>query len=448
MIGQNDTNVVINIKVENYTNQEFIIGYPFQKDTVDLDENGEGKITLPLTSMTFACFNRYKSNEIALFLKPGNQLLITIKNGEASFKGKGANTNNYLYQSEQIIKQFKDSIVIIRRGDYSIDKFIQVCDFYQSKHRKFHLEYIDSNPLSKENEFIFQSNCEASFLLQKQHLLGGYSVDESDSLNLEKRLGFFDTNIFRDTLLINLKSTALPNLIQHHSERIIMKKLPFTEFKKKHSVALLPVYALDSIKALTIYSELIKEQALYSNLSMFILSFGSTIVMDSLVRNFEKEYPDSKHLTNIKIAQEKQNPLSQGRPAPFFEFTSSEGKEFTEQDLKGKVVFIDVWATWCAPCIKGHPHVAKLIEKFKNDDIVFLFISYDSNKIQWEAYLTMHPELKGIHVFGKSKKFSDDYKIAGIPRYIIIDKKSNIVDAFARSPEKEIEAVLLRLLAK
>jgi thiol-disulfide isomerase/thioredoxin len=441
------SSVTIELKVEDYKNEKYIIGYPFEKDTIDIDERGIGKIVLPLKSMTFACLNRYKPNAIALFLEPGNHLLITIKNGEVSFKGKGANINNYRYKSEQIIKQFKDSIVKIRRGDYTFEKYMEVCGFYKTKHQIFHSEYVDEIPLSKKIEYIFQSNTQANFLLEKQYYLQGYSIHESDSLDLEKKLEFDIIDIFKDTLLINLKSSALPNLIMHHSERIIMKKLPILEFKEKNDIAMFPAYSLDSLKELTIYSSQIKGQALYSNLSMFISSFGSTIIIDSLIKDFENEYPSmNKKLKHIKKMQKEFNPLSPRKPAPFFEFTSSKGKVFTEQDLKGKIVFIDVWATWCVPCREGHPYVAKLIEKFKNDNIVFLFISHDSNKIQWETYLAMHPELKGIHVFGKNKKFSTDYKITGIPRYIIIDKKSNIVNAFARSPEKEIGPILEELL--
>ncbi len=82
-------------------------------------------------------------------------------------------------------------------------------------------------------------------------------------------------------------------------------------------------------------------------------------------------------------AQEKKE-LKEGDQAPTFKYLDINGKEVSLSDLKGKYVYIDVWATWCGPCRYELPHLKELEKKMHGKKIVFVSISCDKDKAAWE----------------------------------------------------------------
>ena len=69
-------------------------------------------------------------------------------------------------------------------------------------------------------------------------------------------------------------------------------------------------------------------------------------------------------------------------------------------DYKGKVVVVDVWATWCGPCVKEMPFFKKLKDEFEGKEVVFMGVSVDENKFKWEAYMKKQG-LTGVQLWGK-----------------------------------------------
>jgi len=139
-----------------------------------------------------------------------------------------------------------------------------------------------------------------------------------------------------------------------------------------------------------------------------------------------------KYKTVINEAFKKYNALLSGQLAPELAFRNKDGEEVRLSDFKGKVVVLDVWATWCGPCVKQSPYFEKLAEKYKNQNIEFLAISIDSNKKAWEKYLEKHP--KSTKQLITNRTVFAAYLIHGIPRFMVFDSKGLIVDAFAARP--------------
>jgi thiol-disulfide isomerase/thioredoxin len=138
-------------------------------------------------------------------------------------------------------------------------------------------------------------------------------------------------------------------------------------------------------------------------------------------------------------------------PSPTFDYLNYVGGNTKLEDFKGKYVYIDVWATWCGPCRQEIPFLKKVEEKYHNKNIAFISISIDKLKDQ-EKWKTMikEKELGGVQLFADNdwnSKFVQDYKITGIPRFILIDPKGNIVKADAARPSsdelvKELDSLL------
>jgi thiol-disulfide isomerase/thioredoxin len=134
---------------------------------------------------------------------------------------------------------------------------------------------------------------------------------------------------------------------------------------------------------------------------------------------------------------------AKGSPSPLFvDYENHAGGTTSLTDLKGKFVYLDIWATWCGPCKREIPHLKQLEEEFKGKDIHFVSISVDNvdgRRGSRESWLKMvtNDQLGGIQLFADNdfnSKFIRDYNINSIPRFILLDPNGNIVDANAIRP--------------
>ena len=122
-----------------------------------------------------------------------------------------------------------------------------------------------------------------------------------------------------------------------------------------------------------------------------------------------------------------------GDSMPAFTLHSTVNGSVNSEDLKGKVVLINIFATWCGPCQREIPHLQKLEEKYHGKDIYFVSISCDNNKKAWEN--RVRAGLKGIQLhFVNGDTFMNDYMIKGIPRFILLDKEGKIISVDMSRP--------------
>ena len=121
-------------------------------------------------------------------------------------------------------------------------------------------------------------------------------------------------------------------------------------------------------------------------------------------------------------AQEKKE-LKEGDQAPTFKYLDINGKEVSLSDLKGKYVYIDIWATWCGPCTGELPHLKELEKKMHGKKIVFVSISCDKDKAAWEK-MVKEKGLEGVQLHnGGDRAFMDAFGVKYIPRFILLDKE-------------------------
>ncbi|RRB07193.1 TlpA family protein disulfide reductase [Larkinella rosea] len=122
-----------------------------------------------------------------------------------------------------------------------------------------------------------------------------------------------------------------------------------------------------------------------------------------------------------------------------FSFVNQNGESVTLDDFKGKVVYLDVWASWCGPCIGEVPHSKKLYERLTKkqlEKIAFLYISIDDSETNWKNAIKAHqlPGDQGWSAGGWRSRIVQYFGIQSIPRYILIDKKGQMADLNAKRP--------------
>lgn len=152
-----------------------------------------------------------------------------------------------------------------------------------------------------------------------------------------------------------------------------------------------------------------------------------------------------------------------GSPAPDFTSIDINGEQFTLSSLKGKVVIIDFWASWCGPCRKSNPHMRELYAKYHDRGLDFVYVSDDdSNPEKWRKAVAddqltgdgYHHVLRGLKVdrsggsmnYDKTNDISDKYAIHFLPTKYLIDRQGNIVCKIGEEEEANLDKLIESLL--
>lgn len=168
-------------------------------------------------------------------------------------------------------------------------------------------------------------------------------------------------------------------------------------------------------------------------------------LMETLKATFIEKFPDHPMALRLKA------PQAGGRVGKPFTatLTKLDGKKLTlPGDLKGKVVVVDFWATWCSPCIGEIPHMKQVYAKYKDKGVEFVGISLDraGSRDRLAAFVKQR-QMDWIHTY--SGKFWDDptarkYNIRGIPALWVIGRDGKVVSENARGRLSEIIAGALK----
>ncbi len=124
----------------------------------------------------------------------------------------------------------------------------------------------------------------------------------------------------------------------------------------------------------------------------------------------------------------------------FSNYENYNGGSTSLDDLKGKFVYLDVWATWCGPCRQEIPFLKEIEKEFHDKNIEFVSISVDDKEDYniWKQMIA-EEEMGGIQLYANGdNEFIDAYNIETIPRFILIDNYGNIINSDAPMPSDPV----------
>jgi cytochrome c biogenesis protein CcmG, thiol:disulfide interchange protein DsbE len=131
---------------------------------------------------------------------------------------------------------------------------------------------------------------------------------------------------------------------------------------------------------------------------------------------------------SLFLKSEKQESLAIGLLAPDFTFPGLDGKMVNLSDYRGKVVLVNIWATWCTPCVDEMPSMEKLYQKLKGKDFEILAVSIDSLEAKAVVPFMNKHNLTFPVLFDSAETVKTSYRITGIPESFIIDKNGILIE--------------------
>ena len=144
-----------------------------------------------------------------------------------------------------------------------------------------------------------------------------------------------------------------------------------------------------------VHEEMTKALTAHENFPNAVLMDGRALAYlkqdDAAKARFEqfvKMRPESDPDRQRALRYISQPELARARMAPAFAVTTLDGQRVSLDDFKGKVVLLDFWATWCAPCREALPHMQKIAKNFEGQPLVVLSVSLDDNEEKWKEFIT------------------------------------------------------------
>ncbi len=137
--------------------------------------------------------------------------------------------------------------------------------------------------------------------------------------------------------------------------------------------------------------------------------------------------------------------------APDFTVTTLDGRQLSLSALRGKVVLLNFWASWCPPCLKELPHLERIYQKYKNQGALVVGMNVENNRSPEEIKKFVDNQGLNFPIAIASSEILSQYGISPIPHSFFIDKAGNIADqmkGYGRGAEVEMENKIRELLKK
>jgi thiol-disulfide isomerase/thioredoxin len=167
-------------------------------------------------------------------------------------------------------------------------------------------------------------------------------------------------------------------------------------------------------------------------------------LMNELKDSLSKTYPDNRYVKDYVALMGELNQLPPGSICPDINLNTPEGKPLSLSSFKGKVVLVDFWASWCAPCRRENPFLVELYKKLKGEDFEIFAVSLDENVAAWKNAIEKDgltwPQVSDLKRW--ESQVVKDFYIEAIPFNILIDRSGKIIAKGLRNDELEMKIIV------
>lgn len=364
----------------------------------------------------------------SLFLKPGYELQLNFKDSEMEVSGRGEIENRYMQDREEQYAKLRGYNSYQYYSQLPEEEFLKNVDSIESLNLDLIANYkgIDIRLETTEKNWVKVMNADK---ISKYPFTRSRFVDPEykPSENYPEALSELDLN--NENLLdVSLFQMFMLTSNGHKAKELGMDRWEYI---------ISDDYPSQNPK--------IKREILYLAGLYTMASFED---VDRFYEQAQTLITDKEKWATIDRKFKQLTRLEKGRPAPEFELKNMQGEIISLDDLKGNVVYLDFWASWCRPCIEEMPAFKKLQKEFASSNIKFVSIGIESKKESLEKLIEAQG-LEGIHLFdpAKEEKLKKSYNVEGIPHYVLIDSEGNMVEKKAKRPsDSRLQTQLRELL--
>jgi thiol-disulfide isomerase/thioredoxin len=341
------------------------------------------------------------------------EIEINVSGNIFNFKGDSVHVAHYFGT------HYKDflSAPVSKNGDFNLKGKLPANDFYVFK-------------ISPNNHInvILRDKSDIKIYGDASNFMSFNNIVNSDeSVNLNEFVLFMQAINYQNDSLNNFLQKN-PNQRELVSQKMNQLNMEFNAYKQSYiqnnpnSPALLPILStIDPNSDFVLYENIINQ---VSN------SLEGSTVIEQVKGNFAQ----------LKRQREEADFLAPGKQAPDFVQQKIDGTNMKLSDLKGQVVLLDFWASWCGPCRQENPTVVRLYEKYKKDGFTVMSVSLDRAKEPWLAAIEKDKLTWPNHV-SDLKAWQNEaaklYKVTGIPFTVLLDKEGKIINTKLRGRELE-----------
>lgn len=362
-----------------------------------------------------------------IYLKPSHKIKLHIKNDSIKFSGIGGNENNYLIKKEKIIRELPSTAPSSSNyTNLSEDKFLSIVNSNYTKKIAFlnSFKNLDKRFIELEKE---------SFYYHKMVRLAFY---ESNLQYLKDDKSFKVSKNFPD--LYNNIDLKNEKLLIHFNYLLYVNsylKIKIAEKLKKNPGLDEIITSLETANE-EIENKAIKERIIFWR---YKWDFVKSKNIDKAYQKFNLVVKNDEYKKIIRSKYLKIKKIGKGDIAPIFKLLSKDNSSVSLSDFKGNIVYIDIWNTYCKPCIVEIPKFEKLKKRFSKDRIKFVSICVNSPKEDWKKMIKTK-KLTGVQLFSENSdnEFFKKLMFNSAPRYILIDKEGKLVESFAGKPSDQM----------
>ncbi|MDR0574059.1 MAG: TlpA family protein disulfide reductase [Tannerella sp.] len=369
------------------------------------------------------------ANRYAFYLKPGDRLDFTVTEDSYTLNGNNSPENRELAKWHDFIQPLEWKAIYFNKGNSTYVDFFPLFEEKLKELENYPKNATDNNDFN----YAFEEYKKFNILDIAIHFVytPRTAHPEGDDFPAYYR-NMNIADLTQTTAIMKYSPSGIENI-----EKAIFNNLRLAKQKMTDPLDAI-MKNISQIANDTLKGELaVKFAANKKTLPGFLdykKQYGKYVITES----------QKKKVRELELAL---NDAKDGAPAIDFKFPDKNGKQVALSDFKGKLVYIDIWATWCGPCKQELPHLKKLEAEYHDKNIVFLSVSTDASKDyqKWKDYLVKE-DLKGVQLFAGDDArdgIIKPYKVAGIPRFVLVGKDGAIISSDAPRPSSsEIRTLL------